>query len=130
MSVGNDKKRESDIAAVVKARYPGRNLYYRTADSHWYFGPSELPDIIAVDISKQNIGGQPTEFGIYLIVDEGSDYISDSELTAPTLLPRSEGIVMLRQIYGLEEMPDWPRTPTEGEYKPQQKVVDSDDETV
>lgn len=107
MSSGNDKKREADIARIVKERYPGRNLYYHTAKSHWYFGPSDLPDVVAVDVSLQAIGGPPSVIGVKLWIDGVSDYINDVDLTPPTQQPMCEAVKTMRLIHGLDEMPDW-----------------------
>lgn len=114
MSNGNDKKREADIARIVKERYPGRNVYFHTAKSHWHFGPSELSDVFVVDVTLQGIGGPPSDVGVKLWVDGVSDSISDSLLTPPTLLPLDEAVKSMRMIHGLDEMPDWPRMIAKG----------------
>ena len=114
MSNGNDKKREADIARIVKERYPGRNVYFHTAKSHWYFGPSDLSDVFVVDVTLQGIGGLPSDVGVKLWVDGVSDSISDSLLTPPTLLPLDEAVKSMRMIHGLDEMPDWPRMIAKG----------------
>lgn len=115
MTTGNDKKREADIARIVKERYPGRNLYFHTAKSHWYFGPSELSDVEAVDVSLQGIGGPPDVIGVKLYVDgKPVEPINDDILTPPTLRPLDEAVKTMRILHGLDEMPDWPRMIAKG----------------